>query len=153
MLEVVGETPGLRAGLCAFSDAGVPGFYDNGLPGGAHGADSVGRLIGRDLKEVMSNVDGMLNVDIFTDDDVEAQNRVSLSTSLPPDENGPVPRIEIHQRNRSTRTIRNREFLAQKAVALLRSLGATRVHRVNKPPFVIHSQSTMRIGLSRTTRC
>lgn len=148
MLEVVGETPGLRAGLCAFSDAGVPGFYDNGLPGGAYGADSVGRLIGRDLKDVMANVDRMLNVDIFTDDDVEAQNRVSLSTSLPPDENGPVPRIEIHQRNRSSRTVRNREFLAQKAVALLRSLGATRVHRVNKPPFVIHSQSTMRMGLS-----
>lgn len=147
MLEVVGETPGLRAGLCAFSDAGVPGFYDNGLPGGAHGADSVGRLIGRDLKEVMSNVDRMLNVDIFTDDDVEVQNRVTLSSSLPPDENGPVPRIEIQQRNRSARTIRNREFLAGKAVALLRSLGATRVHRVNKPPFVIHSQSTMRMGL------
>ena len=31
---------------------------------------------------------------------------------------------------------------------LLRSLGATRVHRVNKPPFVIHSHSTMRMGLS-----
>jgi choline dehydrogenase-like flavoprotein len=148
MLEVVGETPGLRAGLCAFSDAGIPGFYDNGLSGGAYGADSVGRLVGRDLKEVMSNVDRMLNVDIFTDDDVEAQNRVSLSMSLPPDEHGPVPRIEIRHRNRSARTARNREFLARKAVELLRSLDAVRVHRVNKPPFVIHSQSTMRMGRS-----
>src|SRR4029077_3407115 len=40
MLEVVGDTPGLRAGLCAFSDAGIPGIYDNGLAGGAYGADS-----------------------------------------------------------------------------------------------------------------
>lgn len=148
MLEVVGDTPGLRAGLCAFSDAGIPGIYDNGLPGGAYGADTVGRLIGKDLKEVMSNVDHMLNVDIFTDDDVEAQNRVTLSSNLPPDEHGAVPRIEIKQRRRSARTIRNREFLAKEAVHLLRELGARKIHRVNKPPFVIHSQSTMRMGLS-----
>ena len=148
MLEVVGETPGLRAALSAFSDAGIPGFYDNGLPGGGYGADTVGRLIGRDLKEAMSNVDRLLNIDVFTDDDVEAQNRVTLSSNYPPDEHGPVPRIEIHQRSRSARTIANREFLVQQAVALLRGLGAIRVHRINKPPFVIHSHCTMRMGLS-----
>jgi choline dehydrogenase-like flavoprotein len=146
MLEVVGETPGLRAGLCAFSDAGVPGVYDNGLPGGGHGADTVGRLIGKDLKRVMANVDRMLNIDIFTDDDVEAQNRVTLSSAFPPDEHGAVPRVEIKQRNRSARTVANREFLAEQAVRLLRSLGATSVHRINKPPFVIHAHSTMRMG-------
>ena len=85
---------------------------------------------------------------MFTDDDVEAQNQVTLSASYPPDEHGPVPRIEIHQRNRSARTIANREFLVEKAVLLLRSLGASKVHRINKPPFVIHSHSTMRMGLS-----
>ncbi|HEV8484932.1 MAG TPA: GMC family oxidoreductase N-terminal domain-containing protein [Blastocatellia bacterium] len=148
MLEVVGETPGLRAGLSAFSDAGIAGFYDNGLPGGGYGADTVGRLVGRELKDAMSNVDRLLNIDVFTDDDVEAQNRVMLSTNLPPDEHGPVPRIEIHHRNRSARTVRNREFLVQQAVQLLRALGATKVHRINKPPFVIHSHSTMRMGLS-----
>ena len=148
MIEVVGDTPGLRAGLCAFSDAGVPGYYDNGLPGGTYGADTVGRLIGNELKETMSHVDRLLNIDIFTDDDVEFQNGVSLSSNFPPDEHGPVPRIEILQRQRSARTIRNREFLAQRAVELLRALGAKKVHRVNKPPFVIHSHSTMRMGLS-----
>jgi choline dehydrogenase-like flavoprotein len=150
MLEVVGETPGLRAGLSAFSDAGIPGFYDNGLPGGGYGADTVGRLIGKDLKDAMSNVDRLLNIDVFTDDDVEAQNRVTLSSALPPDEHGAVPRIEIHQRERSTRTIRNREFLVQQAVKLLQTLGASKIHRINKPPFVIHSHSTMRMGLGET---
>jgi choline dehydrogenase-like flavoprotein len=96
----------------------------------------------------MANVDHMLNVDIFTDDNVEAQNRVTLSPNLPPDEHGPVPRIEIRQRNRSARTVRNREFLVQQAVRLLQALGATSIHRVNKPPFVIHSHSTMRMGVS-----
>ena len=52
----------------------------------------------------------------------------------------------FRHRNRSARTIANREFLAERAVALLRSLGATAVLRINKPPFVIHSQSTMRMG-------
>jgi choline dehydrogenase-like flavoprotein len=147
MLEVVGETPGLRAGLSAFSDAGIPGFYDNGLPGGAHGADLVGRLIGRDLKEAMSNVDRLLNIDVFTDDDVEFQNGVSLSSSFPPDEHGPVPRIEIHHRDRSARTIANREFLVEQAVQLVRASGAQKVYRIHKPPFVIHSHSTMRMGV------
>jgi choline dehydrogenase-like flavoprotein len=147
MLEVVGETPGLRAALSAFSDAGIAGFYDNGLRGGAHGADSVGRLVGPSLREAMSNVDRLLNIDVFTDDDVEYQNGVSLSSNYPPDEHGPVPRIEIHQRARSTRTVMNREFLVGQAVTLLRKLGAKKVYRINKPPFVIHSHSTMRMGL------
>jgi choline dehydrogenase-like flavoprotein len=148
MLEVVGETPGLRAALSAFSDAGIAGFYDNGLPGSAHGADFVGRLLGKHLKEAMANVDRLLNIDVFTDDDVEYQNCVTLSSSFPPDEHGRVPRIEIRHRNRSTRTIANREFLVGKAVELLRALGAQKVYRIHKPPFVIHSHSTMRMGLS-----
>ena len=146
MIEVVGQPPGTTAGLSAFSDAGIAGFYNNGLPE-AHGADTVGRLVGRDLKSAMSNVDRLLYIDVFTDDDVEAQNRVTLSSSVPPDEHGPVPRIEIQHRNRSARTIRNREYLVGQAVRLLRALGAARVHRINKPPFVIHSHSTMRMGV------
>jgi len=71
-----------------------------------------------------------------------------LSQNFPPDEHGPVPRIELNWRKRSARTLANREFLAGKAVALLRSLGASKVYRINKPPFVIHSHSTMRMGLS-----
>lgn len=147
MLEVVGETPGLRAGLSAFSDAGIAGFYDNDLPGATGGADLVGRLVGKDLKEVMANVDRLLNIDVFTDDDVEYQNGVTLSPVFPPDEHGAVPRIEIHHRNRSARTIANREFLVSDAVRLLRGLGAKKVYRIHKPPFVIHSHSTMRMGL------
>jgi choline dehydrogenase-like flavoprotein len=96
----------------------------------------------------MSNIDRLLYLDIFTDDDVEMQNGVSLSQAFPPDEHGPVPRVELHWRTRSARTIANREFLAGKAVQLLRSLGASKVYRINKPPFVIHSHSTMRMGLS-----
>jgi choline dehydrogenase-like flavoprotein len=148
MLEPVGETPGLNAALSAFSDAGIAGYYDNGLTGDAHGADAVGRLVGKDLKDVMSNIDRLLNIDVYTDDDVEMQNHVSLSPNFPPDEHGRVPRVEIKHRNRSARTINNREFLVSKAVEMLRELGAEKVYRIHKAPFVIHSQSTMRMGVS-----
>lgn len=152
MIEVIGVTPGLDAFLHAFSDAGMAGFYDNGLPESG-GADTVGRLVGRSMKEALANIDRLLYLDVFTDDDVEWQNRVSLSDTVPPDEHGPVPRVQIHQRNRSARTIANREFLVAQAVTLLRNLGATRVHRINKPPFVIHSHSTMRMAPAWTIRC
>jgi GMC oxidoreductase len=145
MLEVIGVTPGLDAFLHAFSDAGIAGAYDNGLPE-SQGADLVGRLVGRHLKEAMAHIDRLLYIDVFTDDDVEFQNGVSLSPFVPADEHGPVPRIEIQHRNRTPRTVANREFLVREAVTMLRKLGATRVHRINKPPFVIHSHSTMRMG-------
>ena len=96
----------------------------------------------------MANIDRLLYIDVFTDDDVEWQNGVSLSAIVPPTEHGPVPRVEIQQRNRSARMIANRQFLVAQAVTLLRRLGATRVHRINKPPFLIHSHSTMRMGVS-----
>ena len=82
----------------------------------------------------MANVDRLLLIDIFTDDDVEPQNRVSLSTAYPPDEHGAVPKIEIKHRNRSPRTIANREFLVEKRSRLLRSLGAKKsIARARRP--------------------
>lgn len=147
MLEPVGETPGLNAALSAFSDTGIAGYYNNGFIGDAHGADAVGRLVGKDLKNVMSNIDRLLNIDVYTDDDVEMQNRVTLSPSFPPDEHGRVPPVEIKHRNRSARTVDNREFLVGKAIEMLRALGAEKVYRIHKALFVIHSQSTMRMGL------
>ncbi len=148
MLDETGLPPAARAASLALSDAGIAGFYDNGLPGGAHGADSVGRLVGRDLKEVLSDINKLSCIVVVTDDDVEYQNRVTLSSTLPPDEHGPVARIEVHHRNRSERTIKNREFLVEQAVSLLRSAGAKKVYRMNWIPVLGHIQSTMRMGLS-----
>jgi choline dehydrogenase-like flavoprotein len=148
MLENDVLTPALAAVDLTFSDAGITGSYDNGFPGGPQGADGLGRLIGPALKDVLANLDHLLSVLIVTDDDVEPQNRVTLSTNLPPDEHGPVPRVEVHHRNRSARTMRNREFLAEQAVNLLRAAGAVRVQRVGWPPILVHIHSSMRIGLS-----
>jgi choline dehydrogenase-like flavoprotein len=148
MLELSNDGPAAQAIVASLSDAGIAGF--NGLAGSVHGPDSVGSLIGLDLKSLMSNLDRLLNITVITDDDVELQNRVTLSTAFPPDEHGPVARIEINHRNRSARTVSNREFLVQQAVDLLRIAGATKVCRINWPPFLLHMHSTMRMGLSET---
>jgi hypothetical protein len=148
-LESVGIPPGLEAFSMAFSDSGIRGYYDNGRGG----TDSLwdgkaGRLMGNELKDALkNNLDNLINVLVITDDDVEAQNRVTLS-AFPPDQNGPVARVEFHERHRSARTLANREFLARKAAALARGAGATKVFRLDWPGLILHVQSTMRMGKS-----
>ena len=124
----------------------MAGFYDNDVPIGLAGADALGRRVGPALRELVRDIDRILNVLVITDDDVEAQNRVTLSSQLPPDEHGPIPRVEFHQRARSPRTRTNREYLAQQAVKLLRAGGATKVYRLGWPPLILHVQSSMRMG-------
>lgn len=147
-LENAGVPPASAAFVAAFSDSGIAGIYDNGSPVGANGADLLGRVVGRSLKSFLADVDRLLSVLAITDDDVESQNRVTLSPVFPPDEHGPVPRVEIRHRQRSARTVANREFLVGKAVQLLRAAGALSVVRLNWPPYLFHVHSTMRIGAS-----
>jgi choline dehydrogenase-like flavoprotein len=53
----------------------------------------------------------------------------------------------LRLRDRSPRTVANREFLVEQSVRLLRAAGATRVHRLHWPPVLIHVHATMRMGL------
>jgi choline dehydrogenase-like flavoprotein len=146
-LENVGLPPALQAFSATFSDSGMAGFYDNGVGLDAAGADALGRRVGKDLRELLEHgVDRLLNVLVITDDDVEAQNRVTLSSIIPPDANGPAPKVEFHQRNRSARTKRNRELMTRRAVQLLRAAGAEKVYRIGWAPLILHVQSTMRMG-------
>jgi choline dehydrogenase-like flavoprotein len=144
-LENVGLPPALQAFSANFSDAGMAGRYHNGKSRKA-GADTLGRLVGRDVRRLLQDVDRLLNILVITDDDVEAQNRVTLSQQLPPDEHGPVAKVEFHHRRRSARTRANREFMTRRAVELLRKAGAKRIHRIDWPPLILHVQSTMRMG-------
>jgi choline dehydrogenase-like flavoprotein len=146
-LEVTTLPPGLQAYSLAFSDSGMVGLYDNGSTVSAEGADLIGRLVGKRLKSFASHVDRLLNVLVLTDDDVEPQNRVLLSPGQK-DAHGPVARVEIPYRQRSARTRQNRDFLAGKAVELLRAAGAKEVIRMNVAPVIFHLHATMRMGAS-----
>jgi choline dehydrogenase-like flavoprotein len=99
------------------------------------------------LKKILSNIDRLINVLVLTDDDVEPQNRVTLS-ALNADENGPVAKVEFPRGQRSARTVANREFMARQAGNLLRGAGATDVIRMDWAPLILHVQSTMRMGTS-----
>jgi choline dehydrogenase-like flavoprotein len=151
VIEQSQTPPAFQAGAITASDSGIAGLYDNGAPVGAAGSDAVGRQVGANLMRIMSHgVDRLLSVIVFTDDDVEAQNRVTLSGSMPPDEHGAVPRIEVNRRGRSPRTRANREFVVRKAVRLLKAAGATEIYRSNFPPLILHVHSTMRMGESES---
>jgi choline dehydrogenase-like flavoprotein len=147
-LEGFGGPPAGTAQFAAFTDSGIIGQYDNGAPVGPAGADAVGRRAGGELKEFVREIDRLVGVLVITDDDVEAQNRVSLSPSFPADEHGPIPRVEMNGRGRSARTRANREFLAGKAVEIVRAAGGTSVTRINFAPVLLHMHSSMRMGES-----
>ena len=142
----VGLPPALGALGMMFSDGGIDGFYDNDRADDS-GADISGRLIGNRFADRMARFQHVTAILVLTDDDVEANNRVTLSGGLPADEHGPVPKVFFDHHHRSARTVANREFLVRKAVELLRAAGARTVHRINFPPFVFHPHSTMRMGL------
>jgi choline dehydrogenase-like flavoprotein len=147
-LENVGLPPAVQAFSMTLSDSGIRGRYTNGRGMRGPWDGPAGRLIGPELKDLLRNgVDRLLNVLVITDDDVEADNRVTPS-ALPPDAHGPVPKVVFRQRQRSARTLANREFLNRRAVALLRGAGAKKVFRLDWAPLILHVQSSMRMGSS-----
>jgi choline dehydrogenase-like flavoprotein len=146
-LENVGLPPALQAFSATFSDAGMAGRYTNDVPHDAAGADALGRRVGNDLRALLAHgIDRLLNVLVITDDDVQFENQVGLSSQLPPDSNGAIARVQVRHRGRTRRTRENREVMARTAVDLLRKAGAQQVLRVGWPSLVLHVQSTMRMG-------
>ncbi|EWC58607.1 Glucose-methanol-choline (GMC) oxidoreductase:NAD binding site [Actinokineospora spheciospongiae] len=150
-VENVCLPPALQSFAMTFSDSGISGVYDNDSGVGPQGADTLGRLVGNDLKGALSKVDNLLTALVVTDDDVQADNRVTLSSVLPSDEHGRVARVEIQHRKRTARTRRNRDFLAARSVELMRAAGARAVHRMDWAPLLLHVQSSMRMGLDPAT--
>lgn len=145
-IEQVGLPPALIAYAMNFSDSGIHGYGGAGGTVGSAGADTLGRLVGRDLLDTVSDADRVLAALVITDDDVEPQNRVTSSPVLYPDEGGLAPRVTVAHRKRSARTRRNREHATRTAVDLMRAAGARSVHRCDWPPLILHSQSSMRMG-------
>lgn len=144
-LEQVGLPPALTGFAMGFSDSGVRGVYDNGRGPTGRWDGKAGRVYGAELKEVLSDVDRLVNILVLTDDDVEPDNRV-VRSAFPPDEHGPIPRVVFEHRNRTARTQRNREFLNDRAAAILRGAGARKVLRMDWCPLPLHVQSTLRMG-------
>jgi choline dehydrogenase-like flavoprotein len=145
-IENICLPPALQAYAFTYSDSGTVGSYRTASPATDAGADARGRLVGTDLVDALSDVDRVLTALVITDDDVQPENVVTPSYVLPDDGTGRPPRILMNRRKRTARTLRNREFLAARAVALMRAAGARFVHRSDWPPLMLHVHSTMRMG-------
>jgi choline dehydrogenase-like flavoprotein len=147
-LENVGLPPALQAFSFTLSDSGIRGQYGNGRGMTGTWDGPAGRVVGPELKDLLANrADRLLNVLVISDDDVEAQNRVTLS-ALPADANGAAAKVAFDARGRTPRTLANREFLVGQAVRLLRGAGARQVLRLDWAPLILHVQSSMRMGQS-----
>ncbi|WP_324194378.1 GMC oxidoreductase [Nocardia blacklockiae] len=147
-IENVGLTPAIQAFSMCLSDSGVRGVYDNGRgPRGAWDGPA-GRLVGTELTDLLSDgIDHLLNFLILTDDHVQARNRISLSL-FPADENGAPAKVDVTRRQRTPRTLENREFLANRGAEIMRAAGAKKVYRMDWAPLLLHVHSSMRMGAS-----
>jgi choline dehydrogenase-like flavoprotein len=149
-IENVGLPPSSQVLSMLLSDSGIRGGYDagRGLTGAWDG--ETGRPLGTELKDMMRDINKLLNILIITDDDVERRNRV-LRSPLPPDRNGPLSKVRMYKRERSRRTRENREWLARKSTEILLAAGARKVVRIDMAPLMLHNQSSMRMGLEART--
>lgn len=148
VIETFGMSPGLYASmLYATSDKG---YYFFNQPGEQTPWDIEGMVVGDKLKELMRDYPRTLSVLIFTDDEVNQENGITLDAERR-DENGFLPVVNYQP---SERDEEKRNKLAAIASDIFRKAGAKTIIRSNWPPTVfIHIQSTMRMGYVTDTNC
>ncbi|GGY75195.1 GMC oxidoreductase [Marinobacter zhanjiangensis] len=144
-IENTANMPAIHANNLSDSNTGIRSLYDNGQANTGSWDGKSGRVYGTELKDMMSDVNRLMAVLILTDDDVEYQNRVDVSQAFT-DEHGPVARVRMEKRNRSRRTVRNRNYLTNRAAEILRAGGASKIIRMDWNPVLLHMQSSMRMG-------
>ncbi|MBJ7329585.1 MAG: GMC family oxidoreductase [Solirubrobacteraceae bacterium] len=151
-LEQVGLPPALQAFSMSFSGSGIRGIYDLGRSTRGAWDGPSGRLGGPELLDAMKNgADRLLSILVLTGDDVEPDNRVSLSQLFPVDEHGRAARVELDFTRRTAKTVARRNFLANRAAEILRGAGAKKVYRIDWAPLILHTQSSMRMGADPAT--
>lgn len=112
--------------------------------------DVRGRVVGQELKKFMSEYPRTLSVLIFTDDDVNRKNGISIDPVLK-DENGAIPVIKYQP---SKKDKQKRDKLAVIAADILKKAGAKKIIRTDCPSRLFaHIESTMRMGYVTDTDC
>jgi choline dehydrogenase-like flavoprotein len=148
VIQVFGMSPGIFASMnYATSDKG---YYYMNQTNTQVPWDIEGVVVGEQLKEFMREYPRTLSVLIFTDDEVNQNNGITLDPELK-DENGFIPVIHYQP---SVQDQEKRDQLAVIAADIFRQAGAKTIIRSNWPPGVfIHIQCTMRMGYVTDTDC
>ena len=148
VIQTFGMTPGLYASLVYATSCKGYNFMNESNPEVPW--DVEGMVVGEQLKEFMLNYPRTLSVLIFTDDDVNQSNSVTLDPILK-DENGFIPVIH-YQPSKQDEEKRNK--LAIIAADIFRKAGAKTIIRSNWPADIfIHITSTMRMGYVTDINC
>ncbi len=137
----VNATPPAVAAASTFGISQAGYSFDTVVPDDAPWG-SRGRVVGTELKKLMAQYPQMLPVIVHTDDQPRRENGIRLDPTTR-DEHGPVPVVEWEP---SRADSRKRDRLAELAAKLLDEAGATRVHRTDQAPMLLHMQSTMALG-------
>ncbi|MGJ7923288.1 GMC family oxidoreductase N-terminal domain-containing protein [Neobacillus sp. LXY-4] len=147
-IQPSGVSPGLFASLTfGFSDSGYH-FGQNLLRSDPW--DQQGRVVGNELKEWMYNYKNTLSLMIFTDDQPNKKNGVTIDP-LVKDEHGPIPVVRY---TASEEDKQKRNKLARMAAEILRKAGAKKIIRTDWPAHLFgHIESTMRMGFVVDNNC
>lgn len=148
VVETYGLSPGLYASL--IYGTSKKGYNLLNKSTALKPWDIEGFVAGEQLKEFMRDYPRTLSALIFTDDDVNQENKITLDPKIR-DENGFIPVITYKP---SKQDEERRDELATIAADIFRNAGAKTIIRSNWPPdILIHIQSTMRIGYVTDTNC
>lgn len=148
VIQTMGFSPGLYASN--FYGTSDKGFYESNKVNSNVPWDMEGAVAGAKLKEFMKDYPRTLSLLIFTDDEVNERNRVTLDNEVQ-DENGFIPNIFYKP---SDKDKIKRDKLAVIAADIIRKAGARTILRSNWPANIfIHIQCTMRMGLVTDTDC
>lgn len=148
VILTVGLTPGLYSST--FYSSSSKGYaYMNKTAENAPW-DYEGAVVGEQLKDFMKDYTRTLSLTIFTDDEVNQNNGITLDPELK-DENGFLPVIHYQP---SESDAEKRDNLAIISANILRAAGARTIIRSNWPPeLYIHIMSTMRMGFVTDSNC
>lgn len=148
VVQIFGLSPGIYASMLYGTSSKGYNFLNKSKS--QEPWDIEGLVVGEQLKEFMRDYPRTLSVLIFTDDEVNQKNAVTLDPVLK-DENGFIPVVNYEP---SKNDEEKRDKLARIASEILRKAGAKTIIRSNWPPNVfIHIQSTMRIGYVTDANC
>lgn len=148
VIQTMGFTPGIYASV--FYGASDKGLYEWNKTDPNAAWDIEGAVVGQKLKEFMKDYKRTLSVFLFTDDDVNQENQVTVDDKIK-DENGFIPKIAYYP---SDRDKEKRDKLAAIAADIFRKAGAGTIIRSNWPANIfIHIQCTMRMGFVTDTDC
>jgi choline dehydrogenase-like flavoprotein len=139
MFQPITTTPGIGA-ILGFG-ASASGFTFQNDPVDAPW-DTMGRLAGTELKQLLSDYRRMLPLFVLTDDRPHQRNGISVIPGIK-DEHGPVAQVNFKP---SEGDQLRRDKLSKLAAEILREAGATHIHRSDSPPTAIHIHSTMAMG-------